>query len=84
MKVEFITGKPTVSRIYQKLEMDKENYKGGRLSMLSPTFYKSVFTVLLELRMGLNSVSPWTTERLVGCCKSLRDAGPESLVGVME
>ena len=37
-KVESITGlgKWTVCRIYQELEMDKENYKGGRLSKLSP------------------------------------------------
>ena len=37
-KVESITGLgSTVGGIYQKLEMDKENYKGGRLSKLSPT-----------------------------------------------
>src|SRR3979490_357419 len=38
-KVESITGlgKSTVGRIYQELEMDKENKKGGRPSILSPT-----------------------------------------------
>ena len=38
-KVELITGpgKSIVSRIYQELEMDKENHKGGRPSMLSAT-----------------------------------------------
>jgi transposase len=38
-KVESITGlgKSTVGRIYQELEMDKENYKGGRPSKLSLT-----------------------------------------------
>ena len=38
-KVESITGlgKSTVDRIYQELEMDKENYKGSRLSKHSPT-----------------------------------------------
>ena len=38
-KVESITGlgKSTVGRIYQELEMDKENYKGGRSSKLSLT-----------------------------------------------
>ena len=38
-KIETITGlgKPTVGRIYQELEMDMENYKGGRLSKLSST-----------------------------------------------
>ena len=38
-KVESIAGlgKLTVGRIYQEPEMDKENYKGGRPSKLSPT-----------------------------------------------
>ena len=30
-------GKSNMGRIYQELEMDKENHKGGRPSMLSPT-----------------------------------------------
>jgi transposase len=49
-KAESITslGKSTVGRIYQELEMDKENHKGGRPSKLSPT---SVFWA----RVGLES-----------------------------
>ena len=43
-KVESITGlgKSTVGRIYQELEIDKENHKGGKPSMLSPTDQRSV------------------------------------------
>ena len=38
-KLKSITGlgKPNVGRIYQELEMDKENHKKGRPSILSPT-----------------------------------------------
>ena len=38
-KVESITGlgKSNVGRIYQELEIDKENHEGDRPSMLSPT-----------------------------------------------
>ena len=47
-KVESITGleKPTVSRIYQELEMDMENHKGGRPSKLSPTNQRRIVNLI--------------------------------------
>ena len=43
-KVESITGlgKSTMGRIYQELEMDKENHKGGRPSKLSLTDQRKI------------------------------------------
>ena len=35
-------GKSTVGRIYQELEMDKENYTGGRPAKLSPTDHRRI------------------------------------------
>ena len=48
-KVESITGlgKSTVGRIYQELEMDKENYKGGRSSKLSPTNQRRIVNQII-------------------------------------
>ena len=48
-KVESITslGKSTMHRIYQELEMDKENYKGGRPSKLSPTDQRRIVNQII-------------------------------------
>ena len=48
-KVESITGlgKPTVGRIYQELEWDMENYKGGRPSKLSPTDQRRIVNQII-------------------------------------
>ena len=48
-KVESITGlgKSTVGRIYQELEMDKENYKGGRPSKLSLTDQRRIVNQII-------------------------------------
>ena len=48
-KVESITGlgKSTVGRIYQELEMNKENYKGGRPSKLSPTDQRRIVNQII-------------------------------------
>ena len=48
-KVESIIGlgKSNVGRIYQELEMDKENYKGGRPSKLSPTDQRRIVNQII-------------------------------------
>jgi transposase len=52
-KVESITclGKSTVGRIYQELEMDKENHKGGRPSKLSPTDERRIINQITTGRL---------------------------------
>ena len=52
-KLESITGlgKSTVGRIYQELEMDKENHKGGRPFKLSPTDQRRIINQITTGRL---------------------------------